>query len=547
MRTEAGRARLYRVGLDGKAEALTEEGSVLAFALTERGLFLLKEDFTHPARLEGPLGTFDPNAGVLDLAEPLYTEWTSPEGHKVPGWVLLPEGEGPHPVILYIHGGPHTAFGAAPMLELQLFRRAGYAVAFSNPRGSTGYGQDFALLEGEWGERDERDLMGFLDHVLAHFPLDPKRGHYRLVVGERTLDFTPLEGRLEEDLLRRDYRVNALLWKGGAVFGLKGVEEDLRRRLLVPVREENLYQDHLRSLRGVRLAATLGFGLPQRTREALGRHARFLQAHPEALPARERVKEELARLLLSPRAAFGLRLLERVGLLGVYLPELALLVGLHQGGVHHLPAWDHTLSAVFHLLWLWPEAPLEARLAALFHDVGKPLTRRFDPEVGRFRFLGHAEVGAEIARASLFWLRFPKEVVERAAGLVRRHMDRLPEERKALRRFFLRRQDLLPDLVYLMAADRLATRGVEREAWEVLGRYEEVLKDPLPQRPLLSGEEVMALLGLQEGPEVGRALKALLEAQAEGRVGTKEEARAFLLYWRGGREAQASGTPDHPH
>lgn len=401
---------------------------------------------------------------------------------------------------------------------------------------------DYAALDPEGAaEEAKRRLGGSL------FPLDPKRGHYRLVVGERTLDFTPLEGRLEEDLLRRDYRVNALLWKGGAVFGLKGVEEDLRRRLLVPVREENLYQDHLRSLRGVRLAATLGFGLPQRTREALGRHARFLQAHPEALPARERVKEELARLLLSPRAAFGLRLLERVGLLGVYLPELALLVGLHQGGVHHLPAWDHTLSAVFHLLWLWPEAPLEARLAALFHDVGKPLTRRFDPEVGRFRFLGHAEVGAEIARASLFWLRFPKEVVERAAGLVRRHMDRLPEERKALRRFFLRRQDLLPDLVYLMAADRLATRGVEREAWEVLGRYEEVLKDPLPQRPLLSGEEVMALLGLQEGPEVGRALKALLEAQAEGRVGTKEEARAFLLYWRGGREAQASGTPDHPH
>jgi len=151
--------------------------------------------------------------------------------------------------------------------------------------------------------------------------------------------------------------------------------------------------------------------------------------------------------------------------------------------------------------------------------------------------------GVEVAEMA----GLPKEVVERAAGLVRRHMDRLPEERKALRRFFLRRQDLLPDLVYLMAADRLATRGVEREAWEVLGRYEEVLKDPLPQRPLLSGEEVMALLGLQEGPEVGRALKALLEAQAEGRVGTKEEARAFLLYWRGGREAQASGTPDHPH
>ncbi|APD09656.1 MULTISPECIES: S9 family peptidase [Thermus] len=175
VRTEEGVARLYRVGLDGEAEALPASGSVLSFARTSRGLFLLTEGFTHPARLEGPLGTYDPNAGVLSLAEPVPTAWESPEGHRVPGWVLLPEGEGPHPVILYIHGGPHTAFGAAPMLELQLFRAHGYAVAFCNPRGSTGYGQEYALLEGAWGERDERDLLGFLDHVLARFPLDPGR------------------------------------------------------------------------------------------------------------------------------------------------------------------------------------------------------------------------------------------------------------------------------------------------------------------------------------------------------------------------------------
>ncbi len=176
VRTELGEGRLYRVGLDGEVEALPASGSVLAFARTERGLFLLTEDFTHPARLEGPLGVYDPNQGLdLPLAEPHPTAWESPEGHRVPGWVLLPEGEGPHPVILYIHGGPHTAFGRAPMLEFALFRQAGYAVAFCNPRGSTGYGQDFALLEGEWGERDERDLLGFLDHVLAHFPLDRDR------------------------------------------------------------------------------------------------------------------------------------------------------------------------------------------------------------------------------------------------------------------------------------------------------------------------------------------------------------------------------------
>lgn len=379
------------------------------------------------------------------------------------------------------------------------------------------------------------------------FPLDEERGQYRLVTGGLVLDFSPLEGSLEEDLLKRDFRLNALFWRQNRILGIRGADEDLNRRVLVPVREANLYEDHLRSLRAVRLAASLGLGLPGETRNALSHHARFLQAHLEALPARERVKEELSRLLLSPRAAWGFHLLERTGLLDVYLPELRLLVGLKQGGVHHLDGWQHTLSVLFHLAWLWPEAPLEARLAALYHDVGKALTRRFDPEVGRFRFLGHAEVGAEIARAALSWLRFPQEGVERVQALVRRHMDRPPEERKALRRFLLKRLPLLPDLLYLMAADRLGAKGVEREAWILIDIFQEILEEPLPTKPLLSGEEVMALLRLSPGPEVGRALAALLEAQAEGRVKTPEEARAFLLYWRNGKEAQAPRAPDHPH
>ncbi len=383
---------------------------------------------------------------------------------------------------------------------------------------------DFAAWDPEGAAEEARGRYGG-----TLFPLDRERGHYRLVAGGLTLDFTPLQGNLEEDLLQRDYRVNALLWLRGNVFGLPGTEEDLRKRRLVPVREENLYQDHLRSLRGVRLAATLGLGLPLEARKALSRHARFLRENPEALPARERVREELRRLLLSKRAPFGLDLLARTGLLGVYLPELALLVGLHQGGVHHLCAWRHTLSVLFHLLWLWPEAPLEARLAALYHDAGKPLTRRYDPEAGRYRFLGHAEVGAEVARASLLWLRFPKEAVEKVALLVRRHMDHPPEEARALRRFYFKRKDLLPALPYLMAADRLSAKGVEAEAWRVLEAYREALKDPFPERPLLSGEEVMALLGLKPGPEVGEALRALLEAQAEGSVRTREEALALLL------------------
>ncbi len=393
-------------------------------------------------------------------------------------------------------------------------------------------------------QRAAREAQEALGGVL--FPLDPERGYFRVVGGRLTLDFTPLEGPLEEDLWRRDFRLNALVHFRGRFWGLRGAEEDLRQRVLVPVAEANLLQDPLRGLRGVRLAAELGLGLPPRTREALREVARHLEAHPEALPAEERVGEELRRLLLSPKAAWGLGVLEETGLLRAFLPELRFLPGLEQGGVHHLEAFRHTLSVLFHLQWLWPKAPLEARLAALFHDVGKPLVRRFDREKGRYRFLGHAEVGAGATKAALTWLRFSRATVEKVAALVGRHMDHPPQGGE-VRRFLLRRQDLLPDLLYLMAADRLATREGEGEAWKVLGLLKALEANPLPTRPLLSGEEVMALLGLPPGPKVGEALRALLEAQAEGRVKTPEEARAFLLYWRDGKEAQAPRAPDHPH
>ena len=172
VRTERGEAPLYRF-TPGKEERVAG-GTVVAFAFG-KGLFLLTEGFCRGVALEGPGVFFDPNEGLFPaLPEPILTEWESPEGHRVPGYVLVPEGEGPHPLILYIHGGPHTAFGRAMMLELYLFLRAGYGVAFCNPRGSTGYGQAYALLK-DWGEADERDLLGFLDHVLERFPFDPAR------------------------------------------------------------------------------------------------------------------------------------------------------------------------------------------------------------------------------------------------------------------------------------------------------------------------------------------------------------------------------------
>ncbi|RDI95774.1 S9 family peptidase [Meiothermus sp. QL-1] len=176
--THQAAARLLAVDLDGGCEFVTPpEESVLGFAFCGGQLYALSEDFTHGPRLWTPGGlVYDPNAEVLPaLPTPQNVRYAAPEGHTVEGWVLLPEGAGPHPLVLYIHGGPHTAFGNALMLQLQLFRAQGYAVAYCNPRGSTGYGQAYALLGGRWGEADEADIMGFLDHVLAQFPLDGGR------------------------------------------------------------------------------------------------------------------------------------------------------------------------------------------------------------------------------------------------------------------------------------------------------------------------------------------------------------------------------------
>lgn len=172
-----GTSQLWATDLQGHRELISPaQLGVAAFAFCGAELWWLSESHGHAPRLEGPHTSFDPNAEHLGtLATPQPVQWKSPQGHTVEGWLLLPEGPGPHPVILSIHGGPHTAYGNALMLEFHLFRAAGYAVAYSNPRGSTGYGPNFTPLGGGWGDIDESDLLGFLDHCLQNYPLDPQR------------------------------------------------------------------------------------------------------------------------------------------------------------------------------------------------------------------------------------------------------------------------------------------------------------------------------------------------------------------------------------
>ena len=395
------------------------------------------------------------------------------------------------------------------------------------------------LLRGEtpndydWAASDPAQVARWLaGKVGAAFPLDEQRNHWRAVVGGVQHDIVPLPGELEPELLRRDFTVNALaLDASGHVTDPAGGQRDLKRRSLRMVSEQNLRDDPLRLLRAARLATTLDFKLEPQTREAVRR----LAAEGLPLPASERVGAELNALLMSGNAAAGVLLLRELGLLRLYLPELLEGAGVIQGGFHHLDVLEHNIEALHQLLSRAPDAELSLRWATLLHDIGKPRTVGINPATGRATYYGHAEVGADMAAAVLTRLKQPRVLTERVSRLIRAHMVHLPAAEREARRFVHRRRELLPDLLRLMLADREASRGpastpASRHAYQLgFERVLTALEGPPPAAaPLLSGREIMALLNLQSGPQVGEAVRALAEAEALGDVQNVEGARAYL-------------------
>ncbi len=363
-----------------------------------------------------------------------------------------------------------------------------------------------------------------------------KEGVVRVNTGTLVLDFAPLpEGGLFADLLRRDYTVNALAASGsGAVFGLPPAAHDLEHRVLRAISYTAFEADPLRSLRGVRLWTTHGLRPEPTTWRWIRRHAHALRFGKK--PAWERVFDEFKKILQSPHAAFGVQKLRESGLLAAYLPELANAKDVPQGGYHHTDVFGHTLEALAYLTEAFPQSPLSLRLAVLLHDLAKPLVRQWDENRDYWRFFYHDEDGAWLARAVLRRLRAGKALEERVFALIRHHMKTPPESERALRRWVYRYRGLLPDLLLLQIADRAASRGPRANPEEVhrlkrtLHRVQQILKT-LPEKPLLSGREIIALLGIGPGPRVGEAQQALLLAQAEGRVRSHEEAKIFLLWW----------------
>lgn len=375
------------------------------------------------------------------------------------------------------------------------------------------------------------------------FALDEERGHWRAVGGRSgiTHDFVPLAGSVEDDLRRRDLTINALaLTRAGQLIDPTGGRADLERRSVAMTSEAALRSDPVRPLRAVRFAAGLGFELDVATRMAVKTVAAEQSDRTGRLPAPERVRDELTRLLHGEPTR-GLALAQELGLLATFLPELAACVGVQQGPLHHLDVFQHSLEALRLLINTFPDSGVAVRLATLLHDVGKPATMGNAP-FGRPTFHGHDKLGAQITANVLRRLRFDSATSRRASQLVRRHMLPLPSTDRGARRFVHRYRELLPDLLRLMLADREAARGraagpAGRTRYRVaMSRVLAVLEEPPPTAPLLSGDDVMELLGLEPGPAVGEALRLVADARAVGDVRDREGAEELLR-----RYAEAQG------
>jgi poly(A) polymerase len=326
---------------------------------------------------------------------------------------------------------------------------------------------------------------------------------------------------LEEDLRRRDFTVNTLLmdFDGNVHDRLGTARADLDARILrTPTDPLRTFEDDpLRMLRAVRFAAQAGFELAPDLLPAM----RLLRGRLVApVISVERTAEELRKMLVSERPRLALELLDEAGLLEVILPELAACKGVEQGGYHTHDVYGHTLLAV------GLTAPdLVLRLAAVFHDVGKPITATPDGA-----FIGHEEVGGRMTRAALERLRFSQKEIDAVVTLVRLHLRpvfyRSEWTDGAVRRLARDAGAQIDRLMALARADIGASAYPEREKLEELAaRLAAVLSErPTRLSPPIDGEDIMRVLGIPPGPEVGKIKERLGELIMDGELEPRREA-----------------------
>ncbi|MFA5083899.1 MAG: CCA tRNA nucleotidyltransferase [Candidatus Paceibacterota bacterium] len=322
---------------------------------------------------------------------------------------------------------------------------------------------------------------------------------------------------IEEDLSRRDFTVNALALGMPAGKTLKvidpyGGQKDLKNKIIRTVGkpEERFNEDALRLMRAVRFATELNFAIEEKTAAAVKKESKLL-----AVIAKERIRDELEKIIMSGRAAEGVRKLAELDLLRHIIPELNEGIGVGQNKHHIYEVFDHGVRALDYAVK--NNYSLIIRLAALLHDVAKPRTKQ--GEGADSTFYNHEIVGAKMAFQILSRLHFSKEIIEKTTHLVRYHLFyyNVGEVTEAGVRRFLRRvgPENIDDLIKVREADRIGSgvpKAVPYKLRHLLFMVEKVKQDPLsPKMLAVDGKDVMKIAEIEPGPKVGQILAVLLD------------------------------------
>jgi len=383
-------------------------------------------------------------------------------------------------------------------------------------------------------------------------------------------DEVKFSDKLEDDLKRRDFTVNAMAFsaQGGSASGgrkgdpvltdMFGGLKDIKDRVLKAVGnpDERFQEDALRMLRAVRFACQLNFSVSYETMESILKNADLLKKI-----SAERIHDEFVKIIMSENPSAGISMLQKFNLLKNIIPELEEGINCEQLGEHIYDVWEHLLHALQHSAdknW-----PLEVRLSALFHDIGKPKSRRLAGEISstknsralaetfpdensrsrgfpvlmtsrakvgeflsgkissskkKYTFYGHEVVGARMAKKIMERLKFPKKEIELVEKLVRNHMFFSDTELitlSAVRRIVVKvGKENIWSLMNVRECDRVGMK--KKEAPYRLRKYfamiEEALRDPISAKQLkINGEYMQKELGIKPGPRMGWILSALLE------------------------------------
>ena len=401
-------------------------------------------------------------------------------------------------------------------------------------------------------------------HVDAHWDIGKEFGTIGCRIGNDQIEITTYRSDsydedsrkpevcfgtdLTEDLKRRDFTVNAMalrLPERVFVDPFSGLRDLIDQVIKTPSSPELSFgDDPLRMLRGARFASQLGFEIEPETFEAMHQMRQRLE-----IVSAERIQVELQKLLLGAFPRKGLEALVDSGLAEIILPELPALKLEVDEHHHHKDVYEHTLRVVEQAIDYEKDYNLEPdfilRFAALLHDIGKPATRKLEPG-GAVSFYHHDVVGAKLATKRMKALRFDNDTTKAVAKLIELHLrffgysDQAWSD-AAIRRYVRDAGDQLVRLHVLTRSD-VTTRNKRKaeilsHAYDDLEKRIEIVsaqEELNAMRPDLTGEQIMEILDIPAGPQVGKAYKYLLELRIEnGPLGAEEAKKRLLAWWPG--------------